>query len=80
MTYKQSKFNFIYERSEDEVVIYNTYSKALVVLDSKEYSEFLDLDICPVCGAGMYGNKAIKKRKDGSNYKDFYYYGCKHRI
>lgn len=45
MTYKQSKFNFIYKRSEDEVVIYNTYSKALVVLDSKEYSEFLDLDI-----------------------------------
>ena len=34
---------------------------------------------CSVCGAGMYGNKAIKKRKDGSNYKDFYYYGCKHR-
>ena len=34
---------------------------------------------CPVCGSGMYGNKAIKKRKDGSNYKDFYYYGCKHR-
>ena len=34
---------------------------------------------CPVCSAGMYGNKSIKKRKDGSNYKDFYYYGCKHR-
>ena len=34
---------------------------------------------CPGCGAGMYGNKSIKKRKDGSNYKDFYYYGCKHR-
>ena len=34
---------------------------------------------CPVCSAGMYGNKAIKKRKDGNNYKDFYYYGCKHR-
>ena len=34
---------------------------------------------CPVCDAGMYGNKSIKKRKDGSNYKDFYYYGCKHR-
>lgn len=27
----------------------------------------------------MYGNKSIKKRKDGSNYKDFYYYSCKHR-
>ena len=34
---------------------------------------------CPVCGAGMYGNKSIKHRKNGSKYKDFYYYGCKHR-
>ena len=34
---------------------------------------------CPVCGAGMYGNKSIKHKKDGSKYKDFYYYGCKHR-
>ncbi len=34
---------------------------------------------CPVCGAGMYGNKSIKHKKDGTKYKDFYYYGCKHR-
>ncbi|MCH5270747.1 MAG: recombinase family protein [Lachnospiraceae bacterium] len=34
---------------------------------------------CPVCGAGMYGNKCIKNKKDGTKYKDFYYYGCKHR-
>ena len=34
---------------------------------------------CPVCGAGMYGNKSIKRKKDGSLYKNFYYYGCKHR-
>jgi len=34
---------------------------------------------CPVCGAGMYGNKSIKHRPDGTKYKDFYYYGCKHR-
>ena len=34
---------------------------------------------CPVCGAGMYGNKSIKYKKDGSKYKDFFYYGCKHR-
>ena len=27
----------------------------------------------------LQSNKSIKKRKDGSNYKDFYYYGCKHR-
>ena len=34
---------------------------------------------CPMCGAGMYGVKSSKKRKDGTKYKDFYYYGCKHR-
>lgn len=34
---------------------------------------------CPICGAGMYGNKSIKRKKDGTKYKDFYYYGCKHR-
>ena len=34
---------------------------------------------CPVCGAGMYGNVNRKKRKDGTYYKDYYYYQCKHR-
>jgi site-specific DNA recombinase len=34
---------------------------------------------CPVCGAGMYGNKSRKFNADGTKYKDFYYYGCKHR-
>ena len=34
---------------------------------------------CPICGAGMYGNKSIKYKKDGTKYKVFFYYGCKHR-
>ena len=34
---------------------------------------------CPICGSGMYGNKSIKHRKDGTRYRDFFYYGCKHR-
>ena len=34
---------------------------------------------CPVCGAGMYGNKCSKRKSDGTKYKDFFYYGCKHR-
>ncbi|MBQ3138142.1 MAG: recombinase family protein [Ruminococcus sp.] len=34
---------------------------------------------CPVCGAGMYGNKCSKRKPDGTKYKDFFYYGCKHR-
>ena len=27
----------------------------------------------------MYGNKSVKHRADGTKYKDFFYYGCKHR-
>ena len=34
---------------------------------------------CPVCGAGMYGNVNRKRKKDGSFYKEYYYYACKHR-
>lgn len=34
---------------------------------------------CPVCGAGLYGNKSRKRKKNGEHYKDYYYYSCKHR-
>ncbi len=34
---------------------------------------------CPVCGSGMYGNVNRKRKKDGSMYKDYFYYQCKHR-
>ena len=34
---------------------------------------------CPVCSVRMYGNKSIKHKADGTKYKDFFYYGCKHR-
>ena len=34
---------------------------------------------CPVCNSGMYGNVNRKKRKDGTFYKDYFYYACKHR-
>ncbi len=36
--------------------------------------------MCPICGTRMFGNKYIKYKKDGTKYKDFYYYGCKHRF
>lgn len=35
---------------------------------------------CPICGAGMYGNVNRKRKKDGSFYKEYYYYACKHRL
>ena len=34
---------------------------------------------CPVCGAGMYGNVNRKKKGDGTYYRDYFYYACKHR-
>ena len=34
---------------------------------------------CPICGAGMYSNKCTKRKKDGTPYKSFSYYSCKHR-
>ena len=34
---------------------------------------------CPICGSGMYGTVNRKKKKDGSYYKDAFYYVCKHR-
>lgn len=34
---------------------------------------------CPLCGAGMYGNVNRKKRADGTLYKDYFTYQCKHR-
>ncbi len=35
---------------------------------------------CPICGATMFGNVNRKKKKDGTLYKDHYYYQCKHRM
>lgn len=34
---------------------------------------------CPVCGAGMYGNVKRAKKADGTPYKTYYSYACKHR-
>lgn len=42
---KKSQFNFIYKRDENNVVLYNTYSKALIVLNKDEYDLYLQ-DAC----------------------------------
>ncbi len=33
---------------------------------------------CPVCGEGMLANKSIKRKPDGTKYRDYFYYACKH--
>ncbi len=35
---------------------------------------------CPICNSGMYGNVNRKKKGDGSYYRDYFYYSCKHRL
>lgn len=35
---------------------------------------------CPICGGGMYGNVNRKKKGDGTYYRDYFYYACKHRL
>ncbi len=40
MNYRKSKYNFSYVRQPNGNVIYNTYSKALVVLSDAEYAQY----------------------------------------
>ncbi len=35
---------------------------------------------CPECGAPLYGSVNRKRKKDGSFYRDYWYYACKHRL
>lgn len=43
MPYKKSRFNYSYKRAPGEYVIYNTYSKALLLLTSKEMDSYESL-------------------------------------
>lgn len=35
---------------------------------------------CPQCGTALYGSVNRKRKKDGSFYRDYWYYACKHRL
>ncbi len=35
---------------------------------------------CPGCGQPMYGSVNRKRKKDGTFYRDYWYYACKHRL
>ncbi|WP_026653173.1 recombinase family protein [Butyrivibrio proteoclasticus] len=76
----------------DEIVTEEIWEQAQIIRQAngeryKRYNRVEDETIhllsgivkCPVCGAGMYASKCTKRKSDGSFYKHFYYYGCKHR-
>ena len=44
MNLKRSKFNFSYKRDDGTYVIYNTYSKALVLLNQSEFDQYDSLN------------------------------------
>lgn len=44
MKFKHSQFNFEYKRNPNENVIYNTFSKALVIFDDEEYETYKSID------------------------------------
>lgn len=46
---KQSKFNYIYKRNDNETIIFNTYSKGTAELEDWEYADYLN---------GAYGEMA----------------------
>ena len=47
---------------------------------SKEHEHLLSGILkCPICGSSMYGSVNRKKKKDGTYYKDMFYYTCKHK-
>ena len=56
------------------------HSHKRVKVHSVEHEHILSSIVkCPMCGGGMYGNVNRKKKPDGTLYRDYFYYACKHR-
>ena len=45
MKLKESKFNFKYQKAENENIIYNTFSKALAILSDEEARQLCNLSL-----------------------------------
>lgn len=71
----REQWDFVQEKLEKNAKKYQRVNKS-----GHERTHLLTgLVKCPLCGVGMYSNVSVKKKKDGSDYKAFYYYHCKHR-
>ncbi|MBQ6163185.1 MAG: recombinase family protein [Clostridia bacterium] len=71
--------------SEDDWMLAQAKRKKTGVKNDKIYSLehqhlLSGLVCCPECGRPMYGSVNRKRKKDGSFYRDYWYYACKHRL
>lgn len=71
--------------SEEDWMLANAKRKRTGVKNEKIYSTehchiLSGIIKCPVCGGGMYGSVNRKRKKDGSFYRDYWYYACKHKL
>ena len=70
--------------SEEDWLLANDRRKKTGIKNEKIYSvehQHLLSGIvkCPICGAGMYGSVNRKRKKDGTYYRDYWYYSCYHK-
>lgn len=71
--------------SEDEWKLAQEKRKRTGVKNKKVYSMehqhiLSGIVCCPGCGHPMYGSVNRKRKKDGTFYKDYWYYACKHYL
>lgn len=78
MMFKRSRFNFSYKREEDENVVYNTFSKAIVVFSDLEYERFLrDESDDSIWQALIENGILVRQDFDENAFMKYYHYKTK---
>ena len=79
MEHKLSQFNFYYKRKEDENIIYNTFSKAVVVLSDAESQELESLSFSDVIVKNQLIDNGIlvEKAFDEIGFLKYWHYKTK---
>ena len=60
--YKKSKYNYVFERDRDTYVIFNTFSKAIVILDNEEYQDYQERDAWSSDNLDLINNGILIKK------------------
>lgn len=77
-SYKKSRFNYSYKRAVDENVIYNTFSKAIIVFTDEEYERFTHGTSDPTITEALIENGVlVKKDFDEIAFLKYFHYKTK---